>query len=210
MLFAWLRSLPPRQARRRAHRSRHGCGFAGSAARKRFQCPKDTRNAARRTHGAYRRARSPHQPSGGSGGSRALRAVFRIPEPFSKSSIWRRLNPARARDRTRFQRAAPRPADMCGRFGNLAPSKATFTPLRAACAGRERVPVGTWAGSGPKRPAGVSKYKGCARPARRTPIFVRCWRQSRRPGVGGWRNPAEKAAAGGLFRRALCACLNKL
>ncbi len=25
---AWLRSLPPRQARRRAHRSRHGCGSA--------------------------------------------------------------------------------------------------------------------------------------------------------------------------------------
>ena len=33
-------------------------------------------------------------------------------------------------------------------------------------------PVGTWA-EGPKRPAGVSKYKGCARPARRTPIFAR-------------------------------------
>ena len=33
-------------------------------------------------------------------------------------------------------------------------------------------PVGTWA-EGPKRPKGVSKYKGCARPARRTPIFAR-------------------------------------
>ena len=33
-------------------------------------------------------------------------------------------------------------------------------------------PVGTWA-EGPKRPGGVSKYKGCARSARRTPIFAR-------------------------------------
>ena len=32
-------------------------------------------------------------------------------------------------------------------------------------------PVGTWA-KGPKRPGGVSKYKGCARSARRTPIFA--------------------------------------
>ena len=32
-------------------------------------------------------------------------------------------------------------------------------------------PVGTWA-EGPKRPGGVSKYKGCARSARRTPIFA--------------------------------------
>ena len=39
-------------------------------------------------------------------------------------------------------------------------------------------PVGTWA-EGPKRPGGVSKYKGCARPARRTPIFARCQRRSR-------------------------------
>ena len=33
-------------------------------------------------------------------------------------------------------------------------------------------PVGTWA-EGPKRPGGVSKYKGCVRSARRTPIFAR-------------------------------------
>ena len=33
-------------------------------------------------------------------------------------------------------------------------------------------PVGCWA-EGPKRPEGVSKYKGCARPAHRTPIFAK-------------------------------------
>ena len=41
------------------------------------------------------------------------------------------------------------------------------------CAGRKRVPSGHLPPKVAKRPEGVSKYKGCARPARRTPIFAR-------------------------------------
>ena len=41
------------------------------------------------------------------------------------------------------------------------------------CAGRKRQPCGLLPPKVAKRPEGVSKYKGCARPARRTPIFAR-------------------------------------
>ena len=41
------------------------------------------------------------------------------------------------------------------------------------CAGGKRQPGGLLPPKAAKRPAGVSKYKGCARPARRTPIFAR-------------------------------------
>ena len=39
--------------------------------------------------------------------------------------------------------------------------------------GGKRQPCGLLPPKAAKRPAGVSKYKGCARPARRTPIFAR-------------------------------------
>ena len=41
------------------------------------------------------------------------------------------------------------------------------------CAERKRQPCGLLPPKVAKRPEGVSKYKGCARPARRTPIFAR-------------------------------------
>ena len=73
--------------------------------------------------------RSPHQPSGGSEGSRALRAVFRIPGSFSKSSIWRR-NPARARDR--LHASSGRPASLtCAADSAALRQQGYLTPLPA-------------------------------------------------------------------------------
>ena len=83
--------------------------------------------------------RSPHQPSGGSEGSRALRAVFRIPGSFSKSSIWRR-NPARARDR--LHGSSGRPASLTCAADSAALRQQGYLTPSAACAGRERVPSG--------------------------------------------------------------------
>ena len=65
--------------------------------------------------------------------------------------------------------ATVREARMIEQPGHLAP-KGPKRPEGAPEGSAS--PVGCWA-EGPKRPAGVSKYKGCARPARRTPIFAR-------------------------------------
>ena len=82
----------------------------------------------------------------------------------------RRIPPGRALRTSRQEvRRARGPSELYSESGRRPP----LAPEGSVC------PVGTWA-EGPKRPAGVSKYKGCARPARRTPIFARCRRQSRR------------------------------
>ena len=61
----------------------------------------------------------------------------------------------------------------CLRPGAQTPRPPGTGGKRQPCGAKGSVcSVGTWA-EGPKRPAGVSKYKGCARPARRTPIFAR-------------------------------------
>ena len=141
----------PRTSRGRA-RSRRGRRVAAPTARGmgagllRFRCAQAFRvskghkkrgssHAAAHTAGP----RSPHQPSGGSEGSRALRAVFRIPGSFSKSSIWRR-NPARARDR--LHASSGRPASLTCAADSAALRQQGYLTPAAACAGRERVPSG--------------------------------------------------------------------
>ena len=125
-----------------------GSGLPRPAARQRFECPEDTRNAPRRT------------------------APLAIPEPTARTSrreAWR--GPQVPPGEIRIRRHARRIRKPCVSKATL--RRPPLAPERSAC------PVGTWA-EGPKRLGGVSKYKGCARPARRTPIFARCRRQSRR------------------------------
>ena len=76
-----------------------------------------------------------------------------IPNPRCLPQIFdlEKASRASAGQAARFQRAACL-ADICGGFGSLA---------------RQGFPARF-----PGRPAGVSKYKGSARPARRTPIFA--------------------------------------
>ena len=90
------------------------------------------------------------------------------PARTSPSEVWRA---AALQNEIRIRRHARRIRQPCASKATL--RRPPLAPERSAC------PVGTWA-EGPKRLGGVSKYKGCARPARRTPIFARCRRQSRR------------------------------
>ena len=64
--------------------------------------------------------------------------------------------------------ARPAPEGSVSPVGCCAKRKAT-----RRCAERKRQPCGLLPPKVAKRPEGVSKYKGCARPARRTPIFAR-------------------------------------
>ena len=138
--LAWLRSLPPRQARRRATARGMGAGLLRFRCAQAFRVSKGHKKRGS-SHAASHTAgpRSPHQPSGGSEGSRALRAVFRIPGSFSKSSIWRR-NPARARDR--LHASSGRPASLTCAADSAALRQQGYLTPAAACAGRERVPSG--------------------------------------------------------------------
>ena len=79
-----------------------------------------------------------------------------------------------------------RPSAACARRGSRV---AAFAP--AAAGASPRPPLAPWVRVCP----GSAARKRFERPS---------WRGGKR------RNPAEKAAAGGLFRRALRACLNKL
>ena len=138
-----------------------GRGCTGPAGRERFECPKDTRNAA-----WGRRWRMPPGPA---------------PAPAVRG-------------------LEGRSPPKCIRIARLRRAGGEFAPLGANIpyAGRRlrrREACALWAlARSAKRPAGVSKYKGCARSARRTPIFARCRRQSRRRS----RRPAQP---GGKDRR---------
>ena len=133
-------AFAPRRGRRVAAPTARGMG----AGLLRFRCAQAFRVGHKKrgsSHAAAHTAgpRSPHQPSGGSEGSRALRAVFRIPGSFSKSSIWRR-NPARARDR--LHASSGRPASLTCAADSAALRQQGYLTPSAACAGRERVPSG--------------------------------------------------------------------
>ncbi len=81
------------------------------------------------------------------------------------------------------RRARPAPSATIERAKTEAVSRREASALWAVAAkggkatrrraGRKRVPSGHLPPKVAKRPEGVSKYKGCARPARRTPIFAR-------------------------------------
>ena len=93
-----------------------------------------------------------------------------------------RRTPIFARKRNE-RRARPAPSATIERAKTEAVSRREASALWAVaakggkatrrCAGRKRVPSGHLPPKVAKRPEGVSKYKGCARPARRTPIFAR-------------------------------------
>ena len=123
----------------------------------------ETRQVAR--GGARRRAFRPHQPSGGLESRSSPKC---IPNPRCLPQIFdlEKASRASAGQAARFQRAACL-ADMRGGFGSLAPARLPYAGRRL----RRREACALWAlVRSAKRPAGVSKYKGCARPARRTPI----------------------------------------
>ena len=86
------------------------------------------------------------------------------------------------------------------------PGSRRFERPSAACArrgSRVAAPAPTAAGASPRPPL-AAWVRVCPGSAARKRFERPSWRGGKR------RNPAEKAAAGGLFRRALCACLNKL
>ena len=86
------------------------------------------------------------------------------------------------------------------------PGSRRFERPSAACArrgSRVAAPAPAAAGASPRPPL-AAWVRVCSGSAARKRFECPSWRGGKR------RNPAEKAAAGGLFRRALCACLNKL
>ena len=86
------------------------------------------------------------------------------------------------------------------------PGSRRFERPSAACArrgSRVAAPAPTAVGASPRPPL-AAWVRVCPGSAARKRFERPSWRGGKR------RNPAEKAAAGGLFRRALCACLNKL
>ena len=90
---------------------------------------------------------------------------------------------ASAGQAARFQRAACL-ADMRGGFGSLASARQPYAGRRL----RRREACALWAlARSAKRPAGVSKYKGCARSACKAPIFARRGKR-RKPGGKGRRS----------------------
>ena len=178
-----------------------GRGCTGPAGRERFECPKDTRNAPRRT-APLATSGLPPAP--------AVRRFGGLAVPVAQSSRWALAAPsARFAPHLRVAlglrpkcplgtRFPPVPSelysesgDMRGGFGSLAQARLPYAGRRL----RRREACALWAlARSAKRPAGVSKYKGCARPARRTPIFARCQRRSR------WRS-RRPAQPGGKDRR---------
>ena len=128
--LAWLRSLPPRQARRRAHRSRHGCGSAPVPLRasvSSVQRTQETRLVAR--SGAYRRAALSAPAVRRFGGLAGPPSC--IPNPRFLLQIFdlEKESRASAGQAARFQRAACL-ADMRGGFGSLAPARLPYAGRR--------------------------------------------------------------------------------
>ena len=89
------------------------------------------------------------------------------------ADICERANP-------RLRAAGAHSADICGGSETMSAPEGSVSPVgcqaqRKAtrrCAGGKCQPCGLLPPKAAKRPEGVSKYKGCARSARRTPIFA--------------------------------------
>ena len=113
----------------------------------------------------------------------------RASRPHQPSEVWRA---AALQSEIRIRRHARRIRWPCVSKASL--RRPPLAPKGSVC------PVGTWA-EGPKRPEGVSKYKGCAR-QRAERRYLRGAGGKAAGVVGGRRNPAEKIANGELFRRA--------
>ena len=183
-----------------------GAGLPAPAARKRFECPKDTRNASRRTAPLATpepTARTSPQRFGGlavpvaQSSRRALAAPTARFAPHLRVAL--SLRP-KCPLGTRFppvpSKLKSESSDMRGGFGSLAQARLPYAGRRL----RRREACALWAlARSAKRPVGVSKYKGCARPARRTPIFARCRRQSRRRSRRPAQPPSEKIGASRAF-----------
>ena len=102
------------------------------------------------------------------------------------ADICERANP-------RLRAAGAHSADICGGSETMSAPKGSAGPAHCQaqrkaprrCAGGKCQPCGLLPPKAAKRPEGVSKYKGCARSARRTPIFANeqtqgCARPARR------------------------------
>ena len=187
------RPLPPRQARPRAHRLRHGGrGCTGPAARERFECPKDARNAA---WGRRRRISPGHACCPSRQGSRRARPLLsrqarprahrarRAPAPAPQPAPRKRFErPSDARNaawgrRWRMPPGLPPAPAVRGLEGRSPPKCIRIARLRRA--GGEFAPLG----------ANIP-YAG-RRPASR--------RQSRRRSRRTAHPPAEKIGASRAF-----------
>ena len=107
--------------------------------------------------------------------------------PLTKPWFWkapRFLHPSDARnahEKCSCIRFWAQPQTPAGAKGSACPV-GTWAEGPKRPAARRREASALWAvARSAKRPAGVSKYKGCARPARRTPIFARAAKPCARP-----------------------------
>ncbi len=109
-------------------------------------------------------AQTPRPP--GTGGKRQPCGAMGSASPVGCCHRGWQSDPKRGSDTIRTTVREARMIEQPGHLGPKGAKRPEGAPEGSVC------PVGTWA-EGPKRPKGVSKYKGCARPARRTPIFAR-------------------------------------
>ena len=174
--------------------------FGEGLSEARFLCPSGTRNArffvlrhrawgteGKRQPGGLLPPKAAKRPEGVSKYKGCARTARRTPifarERNERWARTARRTPIFARERNeRWARTAPSatierpgvcPKPRQGAKGSVCPV-GTWAKGPKRPAAHRREASARWAvARSAKRPAGVSKYKGCARPARRTPIFAR-------------------------------------
>ena len=153
---------------------------------------------------------------------RAARRSAKRPEGVSKykgCARSARRTPIFANEQTQGLRAvSAHSADICGGSETMSAPKGSVSPVgcqaqRKAprrCAGGKCQPCGLLPPKAAKRPEGVSKYKGCARPARTAPIFAkgREARMMEQPMIPLRPAPCQPPAPARLCRAALFCALS--
>ncbi len=185
----------------------HSCARNAACGRRRripqeLCSPRPVRSPAARARSCRgRRVPAPTARAMGAGLARhAARKRFERPSDARNAAWGRRRMPPGPAPAPAVRGLEGRSPPKCIRIARLCRAGGEFAPLGANIpyAGRRlrrREACALWAlARSAKRPVGVSKYKGCARPARRTPIFARCQRRSR------WRS-RRPAHPGGKDRR---------
>ena len=158
------------------------CKKARYLSEARFLCPSGTRNArffvlrhrawgteGKRQPGGLLPPKAAKRPEGVSKYKGCARTARRTPIfARERNERWARTAPSAT-----IERPGVCPKPRQGAKGSVCPV-GTWAKGPKRPAAHRREASARWAvARSAKRPAGVSKYKGCARPARRTPIFAR-------------------------------------
>ena len=156
--------------------------FGEGLSEARFLCPSGTRNArffvlrhrawgtgGKRQPGGLLPPKAAKRPEGVSKYKGCARTARRTPIfARERNERWARPAPSAT-----IERPGVCPKPRQGAKGSVCPV-GTWAKGPKRPAAHRREASARWAvARSAKRPAGVSKYKGCARPARRTPIFAR-------------------------------------